>query len=84
MQAKREKQFDALELMEINALMLRRAYHDRKKLRAGDLFKRPKEVQKPVNKRDLAKERQEAQQYLAQFDAFNFADKEGGAQNGND
>lgn len=71
MKGNKEKTFDQLEMYSIHALMIRRAYHERKRLKATDLFKRPKESAKQVDKKDMVEEMQQAKSYLSQFENFN-------------
>lgn len=75
MMANREKTFDQLEMYSIQALMIRRAYHEKKRLKATDLFKRPNENVKKVEKKDVVEDIEQAKSYLSQFEYFNFSEQ---------
>lgn len=68
MEAKTEQVYDELEMMSYQALMMRAAYHGKKKnMKPSDLFKRPKQGQTP-DVQDMKAQIRQQQDWLSQFD----------------
>ena len=68
--AQRERQYDEMELMAIQAMMIRQAYHA-KRLKQSDLFRRPVDEEKARSKADEIQERtKKRMEWLSQFEEF--------------
>ena len=68
--AQRERQYDEMELMAIQAMMIRQAYHA-KRLKQSDLFRRPVDEETAKSRADEIQERTEKRmEWLSQFEEF--------------
>ena len=78
MSANLERVYDEYERKSNEAIMLANAINSSKRIKAGDLFKRPVDEETAKNKtQDLLNQAEQATEWLSQFQQFNNVRKEG-------
>jgi len=77
MSANLERVYDEYERKSNEAIMLANAINSSKRIKAGDLFKRPVDEETAKNKtQDLLNQAEQATEWLSQFQQFNDVRKE--------
>lgn len=77
MSANLERVYDEYERKSNEAIMLANAINSSKRIKAGDLFKRPVDEETAKNKtQDLLNQAEQATEWLSQFQQFNNVRKE--------